>query len=368
MRALAALVVALLAGPPAPAPDGWTQFRGDPALTGVAKATLPATLTLLWTHEAGEGLESSPVVAFGRVYVAAPHALTALDLASGRVLWTYKELDEQGIGESTPAVAGGLVYVGDLGGIVHAVRASDGTRAWTYKTGNEVKAPPVVSGTTVLVGSYDGHVYALDAAKGTLRWKHETQGPVHGAVAVSAGVAWVAGCDEKFRGLLIADGTLVTTVSSGAYTGASPAVRGGRAIFGTFEEEVLAIDLKANRVAWRYKPSERKFPFYSSAAVTADTVVLGGRDKLVHALSAKDGTRRWTFATRARVDSSPAIAGTRVYVGSNDGRLYALELADGKKVWEFEAGAPISSSPAIAGGRLVIAAQDGRVMAFGAGS
>ena len=93
--------------------------------------------------------------------------------------------------------------------------------------------------------------------------------------------------------------------------------------------------------------------------------VLGGRDKLVYCLNASTGKPMWTFATRARVDSSPAVAGGRVYIGSNDGRLYVLDLGTGANVWEFEAGAPLSSSPAIANGRVVIGAQDGRVYCFG---
>ncbi|MFN2494251.1 MAG: PQQ-binding-like beta-propeller repeat protein, partial [Pyrinomonadaceae bacterium] len=93
-------------------------------------------------------------------------------------------------------------------------------------------------------------------------------------------------------------------------------------------------------------------------------VVVGGRDKLVHGLTAA-GKEVWSFATRARVESSPAIASGRVFVGSNDGRFYALSLDNGAKVWEFNAGAPLSASPAIANGRIVIGAQDGRLYCFG---
>jgi outer membrane protein assembly factor BamB len=73
----------------------------------------------------------------------------------------------------------------------------------------------------------------------------------------------------------------------------------------------------------------------------------------------------WTFATGARVESSPATAGNRVYVGSGDGRFYVLDIATGTKVWEFDAGASIAASPAIASGRIVIGSQDGVLYAFG---
>jgi outer membrane protein assembly factor BamB len=82
-------------------------------------------------------------------------------------------------------------------------------------------------------------------------------------------------------------------------------------------------------------------------------------------LNARTGKAFWTFATGARVDSSPAISGGRVYVGSNDGRLYVLDLASGKKVDEFNAGAPLSASPAIAAGKLVIGSQDGKLYCLG---
>jgi hypothetical protein len=44
------------------------------------------------------------------------------------------------------------------------------------------------------------------------------------------------------RGIRISDGRQLFAVSSGAYTGASPAIVNGRAFYGTYENEVLAVD------------------------------------------------------------------------------------------------------------------------------
>ena len=68
--------------------------------------------------------------------------------------WKYTASDI-GIGESSPAVAGGIVYIGDLCGVLHAVDAASGKAVWTFKTDGEVKSSPVVAGDTVLIGSYD---------------------------------------------------------------------------------------------------------------------------------------------------------------------------------------------------------------------
>jgi outer membrane protein assembly factor BamB len=127
----------------------------------------------------------------------------------------------------------------------------------------------------------------------------------------------------------------------------------------------VAIDLTARRTFWTYQHPTRQFPFYASAAITADRVIVGGRDKLVHAIDRATGKAAWTFTTRARVESSPLVSGNRVFVGSNDGVLYELDLATGKKVWEFTAGAPLSASPAAAQGALVIGSQDGVLYRFG---
>jgi outer membrane protein assembly factor BamB len=363
---VAALSPRVLSGEPATStpPSDWPQFRGEPRLRGIAGSAPPA-LTLVWIHEAGEAIESSAAIAEGVVYVGVGSGkLLAVDLGTGARLWTHDTGAE--IGESSPCVAGGLVYVGDLGGTVHAVSARQGKVAWTFKAKTEVKASPVVSAGKVLVGSYDQHLYALDAKTGEKAWAFETEGQVHATAGVADGTAFVTGCDALLRAIRVTDGQELYHVSSGAYTGASPALVGDRAYYGTFENEVLCVDLAARRVLWRYKPKERQFPFYSSAAVDGDTVVLGGRDKLVHALEAATGKVRWTFATKGRVDSSPAIAGEKAYVGSADGRVYALDLATGRGVQEFEAGGPITASPALAANRLVVGTQDGQLLCLGA--
>lgn len=352
-------------GPAVAAADAWPQFRGTPTLSGLSAATLPSKLGVLWQWEAGDAIESSAAIAGGVVYVGTRAGeLVALGLADGQPLWRYKVTGD-GVGESSPCVAGGSVFVGDLAGVLHAVDAASGKGLWTHKTGQEIKSSPVAVGGRVLVGSYDQSLYALDAKSGRVAWKAETEGPVHATAAVADGMTYVSGCDEILRAIRVADGGELFEVSSGGYTGASAALAAGRAFYGNFENQVLAVDLQARKVVWRYEHKERKFPFYSSAALPEGRVVLGGRDKMIHCLDAATGVPQWTFVTRARVDSSPAVAGGRVYVGSSDGRLYVLELATGALVQEQELGAPLVASPALASGRLVIGSEDGLVACLG---
>jgi outer membrane protein assembly factor BamB len=342
----------------------WRQFRGTPQLTGTSASTLPPTLKLLWTYDAGDVVDSSAAIVDGVVYVGGGSGdLLALDLVSGTLRWKYATGNL--IGESSPAVAGGAVYIADLGGILHAVNLADGKPLWTFKTVSEIKSSPVVVNDLVLIGSYDGNLYAVDVKTGRQRWKVQTKGQVHATPAIQDGLAFIAGCDSIFRAIRVSDGREMYQIESGAYTGASPVLDGDRAYFGTFNNEVLALDLKRRSVVWRYSQPDARFPYYSSAAIDVGRVVVGGRDTAVHAIDTATGRAAWTFVTRARVDSSPVVSGGRVYVGSSDGRLYVLDSASGKKLWEFEIGADVTASPAVAAGRLVIGAQDGKVYVFG---
>ena len=351
------------AGGEAPA-DAWPQFRGNPLLTGYSTSRVAGNLRLLWSVDAGESVESSAAVVGGAVYVGTQRGeLVSVNLADGRERWRYNAGNP--IGESSPSVARGVVYVGDLGGVLHAVRADDGQRAWTFKTGGEVKSSPVVTGARVIVGSYDTHLYCVAAANGKLLWKLKTRGQVHSTAGVADGLAYVAGCDEILRAVRVATGREAFQVHSGAYTGASPALHEGNAFYGTFNNEVLGVNLAARKVGWRYQNRDRQFPFYSSAGFAGGRVVVGGRDKLVHSLDAWTGREFWSFGTQARVESSPALADGRVFVGSNDGRLYVLAFDDGRRLADFNLGAPVSASPAIASGRVVVGSQDGKLHCFG---
>jgi len=196
-------------------------------------------------------------------------------------------------------------------------------------------------------------------------WKVETLNYVHATPAVVDGVAYFGGCDAMFRGIRVSNGEEVFSASVGAYTAASPVINGNRAYFGTFDNTVLAVDLRLNKIFWSYEHPRRNFPFYSSALNVEGKVIIGGRDKMVHALDEITGEPLWTFTTNARVDSSPAYASGRVYVGSGDGRLYVLDFNTGKQLWKFDAGAPFSTSPAIADGKVVIGSQDGILYCFG---
>lgn len=368
------LVLAVPSNGKLPATSTWSSFRHDLTQTGVATSTLPADLELLWEVSLGDQILATSAIAGGFVYVPCLSGeLFCLDRKNGAKVWTYKSVEKveknsfaPGF-KTAPTVARESIYLGDEEGVFHAIDRKTGKGRWTFQTSGEIYSAAAVVDDRVIFGSYDNRLYCLNEKDGSLVWKYETQGYVHCAPAVVDGVTFIAGCDEHLRVIDIKTGEQKVEIPLETYLIASPAVVGDILYVGTFASQVVAVDWKKKDVVWRYAPGDSEQPFHSSAAVTDRFVVVGGRDKKVHAIHRDSGQKAWTFATRAKVDSSPAIVGDRVFIGSGDGNLYSLSLADGKELWKFNAGKPISAGPAIGEGVLVVGSEsrDGKVYCFG---
>ena len=126
---------------------------------------------------------------------------------------------------------------------------------------------------------------------------------------------------------------------------------------GSYAGDVAGVNWKTGEIKWRYR-GKRELPYHASAAVTDDLVVVGGHDKMMHAIDRHSGQGRWTFTTRARIECSPAIVDDRVFFGSGDGNIYGLSLNDGKEVWKYNAGKAVNAGMAIGEGCMVVGEDD----------
>ncbi|WP_010585160.1 beta-alanine-activating enzyme beta-propeller domain-containing protein [Schlesneria paludicola] len=357
----------------APGKTSWASFRHDLAQTGVASSTLPDKLEKLWEVSIGDQIVATCAIVGDFVYVPCLSGeLVCLKRATGEKVWGYKTVDKVDPNsfapgfKSSPTVTANAVYLGDEDGVFHAIDRATGMGLWKFTTGGEIFSSAAVTEGRIIFGSYDNNLYCLNM-DGKLNWKFATQGYVHCAPAIIDGVTFVAGCDEHLRTIEVNSGDQRAELKLETYLIASPAIVGDFLYVGTYASEVVAVNWKTQKVAWRYRSGNADFPFHSSAAVTEKLVVVGGRDKLIHAIDRETGKGVWTFATQAKVDSSPVIVGDRVFVGSNDKTLYELNLADGQERWRFSAGKPISGAPAVGEGVLVFGTEstEGKVYCFG---
>lgn len=351
----------------------WVSFRGNPQLTGVADSELPKNPRLLWTFQVGDMIESTAAVVDGTLYVGVlDGTLYAIDAQTGDKRWTYQTNASI---KASPSIHDGIIYFGDGDGVFHAVDMSTQQMKWQFQTEGEIISSANFAGERVLFGSYDGFLYCLNRENGEFAWKFETEGYVHGTPGIWTpttsesdnveNFAVVTGCDSYLRVLNIDDGTQVQQVDLGAYVGASPAISQNHIYCGTYGSEILAVNLDIGEVAWRYRHPKRRFPFFASAALTEGVVIIGGRDKMVHALSPETGASLWTYTAKSRIESSAVIVGSRAFLGTTRGTFIALDVSTGESVWEFATGSSIVASPSVADGRIYIGTEDGILYCFG---
>ena len=67
----------------------------------------------------------------------------ALELATGKLVWDYKQIGSRRYGAGLLSTAGGLVFAGDDQGILTALDARTGKALWHFNTGQQISASPM---------------------------------------------------------------------------------------------------------------------------------------------------------------------------------------------------------------------------------
>ncbi len=346
--------------------EPWPVWRGDAAMTGVAREALAFPLTVAWKFPAAKPVKATAVSDGERFYIGdAKGKFYAIGAADGKSVWEFDTKDSI---EGSALLVGGQVIFGALDGTVYSLEATTGKKIWEFKTDAEVRAAPNVferPGQTplILIGSYDARLYALDSKDGAKVWTVETGDRVNGSAAVVDGMTAFGGCDGYIYFIKATDGTEVQKMEIKNPIANTVAARDGLAVLAHYGREVAALDVKKFEPKWVYK--EREFEYFASPAVTAGGLVFAGdRGKRLHCLNLTDGTEKWYFRTKGRIDSSPVVTGENVVFGCDDGFVYGVSVKDGSEVWKYEIAQPVQSSPCVSGGRLVIGADDGVIYCF----
>ncbi len=306
----------------------WPQFgftscggRSNPNEFILSPTTVP-NLEVKWNQVYGQGGSASPAVVNGVMYVDADfyaentHYLYALDANTGTQLWRQSRGTKQS--PSSPAVANGLVFIGDLDNNLYAFNARTGAPAWTFTTGNSVWSSPTVANGIVYIISGDGNMYALDAATGTQLW-------------------------------------VKTVFQFGTYSTGNPAVSGGAVyIPASIGASLYALDAKTGAPRWSIQTGGSMGS--SSPAVANGIIYAGMDDGSLYALDAGTGATHWKSPALGLNIRGVAVGNGLVYVGATDSNynpgLYGINASTGAIVWKFLTGGIgyNFSSPAFANG------------------
>jgi len=338
----------------------WPMFRHDVQRTGYTASPAPKAAALLWRFTTGGAIGSSPAVTGGVVYVGSFDNKTyALNASTGALIWEFRA---GGLVGSSPAVAYGKVFVGANDNNLYALNQSTGTEIWRFSTGYLVAASPAVADNMVFIASLDGKVYALDELTGAKRWEFLTGAQVWSSPAVADNMVFVGSNDKKVYALRESTGAKVWEFLTGNVVGSSPAVAGGMVFIGSFDGKVYALDELTGAKRWEFLTGAQ---VWSSPALGYGKVFVGSYDRKVYALNQSTGSKIWEYTTGGYVFSSPAVADGMVFVGSQDRRLYALNQSTGERIWDYTTGDLVNTSPAVVDGKVYIGSSDKSVYAFG---
>jgi outer membrane protein assembly factor BamB len=316
--------------PPPPPPKQeklavvWPLNGYDAERNRVGPFALKAPFRRVWTFRARQLLEFPPAVAYGRLYFTNNSGVMfAVNAKTGKRAW------KRPVGRcvaASPAVANHTVFQvflnrppcnskakpGRLEGEVIAFASGFGKIRWRTRIGPTESSPLVADGR-VYVGDWRGRVYALDEKTGAVRWTFQGKGRIKGAVAKS----------------------------------------GNRLYVGTYDGYLYALRATTGKVVWRTRSQDRlggRGQFYSTPAVAYGRVYIGSTDGKVYSYGAASGKLRWSNGTGGYVYGSPAVWNKTVYVGSYSGRFYAFDAATGDVRWRFRANGDISGSATVLAG------------------
>jgi len=273
---------------------------------------------------------SSPVLADGLVFFGSGDgAVYALDAARGVLRWKFHTGN---VVHASPAVAGGLLYVGSWDSYFYALDEHSGRERWRFKTGEDplinnqvgIQSSAMVADGVVYFGCRDSHLYALDARSGAKLWVFATDGAwVVSSPAVEAGIVYFATSDSaQLHAVDAKSGASLFELSFAHWPFfSSPALAGEELYIGSHAGKVLAIDLKARKVAWTFVTDGAR---QNAAALTNADGTPNYRAAVSDAFydSLVIGVQR--MLSVGAVLSSPVIAGDTLYFGSADGQLYAI--------------------------------------------
>ncbi len=251
---------------------------------------------------------------------------------------------------SSPAVAGGRVFVGDASGTMRAFSVKDGQPLWQFTTGGPIYSTPAVSGHKLVFASTDGSVYALKTSSGKKLWQFNTPKPIVASPAIVSNIVYLGASDGKFRALNLDTGRLVWEFPSvGGFVETRALVTNGEVIFGAWDQHLYALNAANGQLLWKWiaKSPGTLGIMYSPAAfwpvAARSQLYVVAPDRIMTALDLSTGREIWRTTTNdwaVRESIGISADGSRFYVRAMTNTAivaFATGASHPEKLWELDA-------------------------------
>jgi outer membrane protein assembly factor BamB len=315
-----------------PAPAAWKTLLGEfvapPLATdgrrvyvstrdGAVRALDPATGAVGWKAEDLPGRLSA---AEGFLLVRGEDGtLWSLQPRNGGVRWRA----ETGIAGSLPAVLDNdRAFVAGKG--LAAVELATGRVLWSDTTGAETTTPPVGAGSRLLAGEADGTLRCRDRATGASLWTLSTSGALAAPplVDVRSRRLYLGTTDERILEARLDDGRTGWAWRVGADVGHAGLLLPERVLFAPFDAVLYALHRGGN-LAWRASLPSRPL---SAPLPLGDHVAVACLENEIAAFVAATGAPAGVLRTGAEIRTPPILAAGRLVVGLRDRSVVAYAL------------------------------------------
>ena len=381
--------------PAAEARSEWTHLASGPA-HDIFHAALRPEPQLAFSADIGQGdsrrfrITANPVVSGGRIFTVDSRARVMAHSTAGQALWATdltRPADPGGASGAGLAVAGNRLFVSTGYGDLVALDVASGRRLWTQELGAAAAGAPTVVGDLVYVVARDATAWAVNAADGRVEWTEQgtpsASGVIGGAApAVSGNMAVLPFASRELAGVLRQGGTrLWTATVAGTRLGqvyasfgdisGDPVIDNGVVYAGSPSGRINAFDLASGEELWSAPEGAMSPVLVTGGSVFAVT----DQAELVR-LDAETGTRVWgtdlPYFKRASARKrtavyahyGPILAGGRLWVASSDGVLRAFSPTNGGLVARIELPGGASTNPIVVDQTLYVVSSDGTLLAF----
>ena len=326
----------------------WPMFGASPARARFVVSGLRPPFRLLYTIPGGSLIEMPPIVSEGRVVFGMHNGLViASRVEDGARLWVT---NLGGCIASSPAVRGGVVYIGWAGtapchrgkdekGGIAALSLETGELLWHFNPGN-VEASPAIVGDRLFFSAFrsrsESRVYAMRLeGPREIVWSYPIKSKVASSPALIGRTLYIAAYDRKLY----------------SFDGWTGRLRWQASAFSDDAEVrfLLGVRSLVTRKSWT------EGGYYATPALAYSRVFLGAIDGVFSAFDARTGAHRWSRKLSGAIYGSAAIWHERVFVGTTDGSFYALSARDGRVLWKRDVAGKILGSPTVTNGRVYTA-------------